>query len=323
MSKLSNTFHAFQNRKVLRFSPAVLPLVSAILLLVSRLLDDVLLSGDGIYLSVVVLQIIIFLLPAGIQILLRGEGYLSRLRLKPAKLETLLLSLSSSVILISGGLLLSMLFSGIGSLPGTFTLYETFRTDEGGGFSGPTVYLILAYAALPAICEELLFRGILSAEYERHGVSVSILTSTLLFACLHFNFGGFPVYLFSGIVLSITTYFCRSISGAVIAHFIYNLFGLFGQPYLNSLYEITGSRALFVFLPIVLLILSLAIFCGEAARLCKRYAERGLTPIDPPKAPDGSVVPLKVRLKAVLLTPDAACLYAVWLFASILFLFID
>lgn len=302
-----------------RFTPALLVLFSAILLVVTRLLDDLLLRGDGAYLSVTVLQIIIFLLPVAIWIRIRGEGYTSRLRLRPGRPESLLLTLSASVLLISGGLLLSMLFSGIRNMIGTFSLYEALSTDS---FTEFPLYSVLAYAALPAIAEEILFRGVLCAEYERHGVSVSVLASAIFFVCIHFRFDGIPVYLFSGFVLALTAYLARSVWAAVLAHFIYNLFGLFGQPYLSSLYEITGSTALFVFVPIFLFLLSLAIFCGEAARLCRLYASRNYPNIEPPKAKNGTVVPFFIRMRAIFVRPEAIAVLAVWLVASILFLFL-
>ena len=304
-----------------RVTPAALILISAILLLITQLLRPLLLQGSGLYIGVVVLQIMIFLLPAGIWIRLRGDGYLSRLRLKPNRSESILLSLAAAGLLISGGLLLSMLFSGLGNLAGTFTLYETFHHTE-GGFSGPTLYLVLAYAVLPVITEELVFRGILCTEYERHGTSIAVLLPTILFTLVHFNFVGTPVYLFAGFVLAVTTLLCRSVWGAILAHFIYNLFGLFGQPYIASFYEITGSTALFLFVVIAVFLFSLALFCGEAARLCRLYAMRNLPNIEIPRRQDGTPVPFRVRARAVLLKPDAIILLAVWLASSILFLFL-
>ena len=302
-------------------SPAAPILLSAALLFVTHLLSPLLLNDSGRYVSVVVLQIIIFLLPAGLYIRTKGDGYLSRLRLKPARPESLLLSLSASVLLISGGLLLSMLFSGLSHLAGTFTLYETFHTEE-GGFAGPTLYLVLAYAVLPAVSEEIVFRGILSAEYERHGVSIAILASTLLFTLVHFNFAGIPVYLFAGLVLSVTTFLCRSVFGAILAHFVYNLFGLFGQPYVASFYDITGSTALFVFVVVSAFLFSLAIFCGEAARLCRLYAARNVETIPVPTYKNGARVPFLIRLRVALLRVDLLVLFLLWLTASIVFLFI-
>lgn len=309
------------SRKRIFFSPAAPVLFSALLLIVARLFEPVLFEGNSFYISVVVLQIMIFLLPSGIFIRMRGDGYLSKIRLKPARPESLILSLSASGLLVSGGLLLSMLFSDLDHLAGTFTLYETFYTDT-GSFTGPTLYLILAYAVLPAVTEELLFRGILSAEYERHGVSVAVLASTMLFALIHFNFLGLPVYLFAGFVLSLTTFLCRSISGAILAHFLYNLFGLFGQPYIASFYEITGSTALFLFVLIGLFLLSLALFCGEAARLCRLYFARNIPNVEVPRYKNGASVPFLIRMRAALLKPDVLLLFGVWIVASILFLFL-
>ena len=306
-----------------RLSPAVLPLVCAVLLLFTRLFKDTFFRGDGVYLTVVIFQIIIFLIPSGVWIHSRGEGYLSQLRLIPGKPETLLLTVSASLLLITGGLSLSILFSGIQNIAGTFTLYDSFLSEEGGSVSAPFLYTVLAYAALPAICEELLFRGILSAEYDRHGCAVSVLAGTLFFTCIHFQFGGLPVYLFSGVVLSMTAYLTRSVWGAVLAHFLYNLFGLFGQPYIRAFYEITGSSELFIFLLVSILLLSLAVFCGETARLLRLYSARNYREIPIPRTKDGSKVPFRIRAKYVLLKPEAILLYVLWIAASVLFLFIS
>jgi len=88
---------------------------------------------------------------------------------------------------------------------------------------------------------------------------------------LHFNLRHLPVYLFAGIILAMTLYATRSLFGAILAHFLYNIFGLFGQPYMSNLYQNTGSTELFFFLVTAVCIISAAVFCGEAARLYRLY----------------------------------------------------
>ena len=226
-----------------------------LLLLLSKLIDITLLNRENEYYSVVVLQMMIFLIPGAIWCRFSGEKYVKGLRLKLPSAATLPLILSASALMISGGLLISILFGGLESLSAKFSLYDTFISKDNGQVA-TKLYLILAYAALPSSCEEFIFRGILCYEYERGGVMRSIVFSSLFFGLLHFNIINLPVYLFAGVVLTMTLYATRSLWGAVIAHFLYNLFGLFGQPYMSTLYNLTGSPKFFVFLTALLFFLS-------------------------------------------------------------------
>lgn len=260
-------------KKTFVLHPTVLVLATFLLLLCSKLIDLTLINRENEYYSVVVLQMMIFLLPGAVWCKFSGEKYVSKLRITLFKPSALLLIVSAALLMASGGMLLRVLFGGIGSLSQSFSLYDTFISKDNGTVVN-TIYLIMAYAALPAICEEFVYRGILCHEYERGGVLRAVLLSSLFFALLHFNLQNFPTYLFSGIILALTLYATRSLLGAILAHFLYNIFGLFGQPYMNNLYQITGSPKLFIFLIALVLLVSSAIFCGEAARLYRRYLYR-------------------------------------------------
>ena len=178
--------------------------------------------------------------------------------------------------MISGGLLISIAFGGLESLSSNFSLYGTFISKDNGELT-TKLYLLLAYAALPAICEEFVFRGILCLEYESGGVLRAVVFSSLFFGLLHFNLQNLPVYVFSGVILSLTMYATRSLVGALLTHFLYNIFGLFGQPYMNALYNLTGSTRFFLFLTALIFFISLTVFCGQASRLYRQYLYRGET----------------------------------------------
>ena len=139
--------------KTVVLNPTTVVLATYILLLVSKLVDVTLLTRDSEYLSVVILQMMIFLLPTAVWCKLSGEKYLKGLRLKSVSADSLPIIIFSALLLISGGLLISLIFGGLEHLSGNFTLYNTFVSNSGGGFSAK-LYLVLAYAALPAICEE-------------------------------------------------------------------------------------------------------------------------------------------------------------------------
>ena len=305
-----------KKERTIILSPTVLVLSTYILLLLSKLIDLTLINRENEYYSVVILQMMVFLLPAAIWCKFSGDGYVKNLRLRIFKVNSLLLIFSAAFLMISGSLLLSFLFGGLESLSQNFSLYDTFVSRDNGTVP-VRLYLLLAYAVLPAICEEFVFRGILCHEYERGGVTRAIIFSSLFFALLHFNITNLPVYLFSGLILAMTLYATRSLFGAMLAHFLYNIFGLFGQPYMSTLYNITNSTKLFMFIVGFTFIASAAIFCGEAARLYRGYLYRGHSAKY--RQPLNDDVPkLKESYLEILRAPSAIACFAVYILALII-----
>ena len=270
-----NTVQTEQKKKKrIILSPSSLVLATYILLLLSKLLDVAFINRENEYYSVVILQLMIFLLPGAVWCKWSGDGYVKGLRLKLPRPRTFLLILSGAVLMISGGLLLGTVFGGLESLSDNFSLYDTFISKTDGSLSS-SLYLFVAYAILPAICEEFVFRGILCHEYENGGVLRAVVFSSVFFALLHFNPINILTYLFSGVVLALILYASRSLIGAMLTHFLYNVFGLFGQRYMNTLYMITGSSSFFLFLVAFCFMLSGALFCHQASKLYKSYLYSG------------------------------------------------
>ncbi len=255
-------------------SPTVVVLATYILLLFTKIIDVTLINRENEYFSVVVLQMMIFLLPGAVWAMFSGERYISRLRLKPPRISALPLMLFATLTMISGGVLLSMLLGGNNSISQGFTLYDTFISKDDGTVP-VKLYLTLAYALLPAVCEEFIYRGILCCEYEHGGVLRAVVLSSVFFGMLHFDLINLPIYIFAGAILALTMYATRSLFGAVICHFIYNLFGLFGQPYINSLYNLTGASPFFTFFIGTVFLASAALFCASAANLYRKYLYSG------------------------------------------------
>lgn len=270
--------HGTNNSKerTVLITPSFLVLVTYLLLLISKFIDVTLLNRDNEYMSVIILQMMIFLLPGALWCMLKGERYIKRLRISAPKLDTVWLIVSAAFVMMTGGLLISLAFEGLDSLSDNFSLYGTFVSKQDGSI-GNTMYLILAYAALPALCEEFVYRGILCHEFEHKGVVRAVLISSIFFGLLHFNLQNLPVYFFCGCMLALVLYATRSVWGAVITHFIYNLFGVFGQPYMATLYRLTkDSRLLFIIVG-VLFFLCGAVFCGQASKLYRKYLRQGLS----------------------------------------------
>ncbi len=308
-----------KKKKNIVLTPSFLVLCTYVLLLFTKLIDITFINRENEYYSVVILQLMIFLLPGAVWCKFSGEKYIKGLRLRLFKPNSLLLIVSSALLMISGALLISTLLGGLDSLSRNFSLYDTFISKTDGSLPS-NLYLLAAYAIIPAICEEFIFRGILCYEFESGGVMRAVVFSSVFFAMLHFNPINILVYLFSGAVLALVLYATRSLFGAMLAHFLYNLFGLFGQPYMNTLYRITGSSNLFLFLVAFCFLLSGALFCREASRLYKKYLYDGVS-----SAYRRPVLRTKAQIKASYLTvikePFTIACVVFYILASIIYLF--
>lgn len=249
----------------------LIPILSAyVLLLLSRLIDARLLDRGSQYVGVILLQILIFILPSVLYCKLSGTRFTERLRLAPIRPAHIPLLAAMLVMMITGGLLTSILTGGIRSLVGSFTLYETFvaRTAT----TPDILYALLAYALLPAFGEELLFRALLCAEYEKNGVGVALIASAFFFALLHFSLAHFLTYFVLGLLLGAAMYATRSFFAPFALHLLYNIFCLLGQPFLSAFYVSAGSTEIFLFCLISLLLLSSAIAAGEGRKIYHLYA---------------------------------------------------
>lgn len=290
-------------------APAILVAATFVLLLLSRLIDPLLTDRDNEYAVVVLLQLMIFLIPAVIYGKLRGDAFSRRIRMRLPRLEQVWFLVCMLAVMVSGGLLCGILTGGVKSLTGNFTLYSTFIARMGSS-TIQTAYVILAYGVLPAFCEELVFRSILCAEYERFGVGVSIVASAIFFSMLHFSLPLFLSYLFLGGMLAAAMYATRSFFSAFALHLCYNLFCLLGQPYLSAFYVNAGSNEIFVFCLLVVFLLFAAFAAGEARKIYHRYARAN---VDSSYAPTVALRKLPKCLFHALLSPAAAVCFVIWL----------
>lgn len=312
--KDGGTVRADHPKAVPLHAPAIFVATTFALLLLSRLIDTHLTNRDNEYAVVVLLQLMIFLIPTVIYGKLRTDALSARIRMRLPRPEQIWFAVCMLAVMISGGLLCGILTGGIGSLTGNFTLYSTFVARMGGS-AAQTVYVILAYGVLPAFCEELVFRSILCAEYERFGVGVAIAASGLFFAMLHFSLPLFLSYLFLGTLLAAAMYATRSFFTAFALHLCYNLFCLFGQPYLSAFYVNAGSNEIFIFCLVVVFLLFAAFAAGEARKIYHRYARANL---DSSYAPALSPRTIPKNLFCAMLSPAVAVCIVIWLTVSII-----
>lgn len=88
---------------------------------------------------------------------------------------------------------------------------------------GVIVYALIAIAVIPAICEEILFRGYILRAFEKSwGMLLAILVSGLLFGLFHLQAANLMPLATLGVVLAVMTWLSGSIWPAIFAHFVNN-----------------------------------------------------------------------------------------------------
>lgn len=90
------------------------------------------------------------------------------------------------------------------------------------GNEGELMLSVLSLAAMPAVCEELLFRGFVLSAWESRGTRYAIGVTALLFALLHGNLYGIPAYLLVGAVAGFLAFALDSAYAAMVYHTVYN-----------------------------------------------------------------------------------------------------
>jgi membrane protease YdiL (CAAX protease family) len=92
------------------------------------------------------------------------------------------------------------------------------------GSVGELLFALVIIAVLPAIGEEIVFRGLIQNEFYRgtKNIHISIWFAAILFSAIHFQFFGFVPRLFLGALFGYLYYWSGSLMLAVLAHFVNN-----------------------------------------------------------------------------------------------------
>lgn len=260
-------------------------------------------TGGELLLSISVVQIVVLALPCMLYYLLRGRKLASPMPVSPIGLRHITLIVFAALVFLSGSLLIRFGYQTLASQSvNTAGFFDgLYSGEEEPSLAG----MLLSFVIIPAVCEEVLFRGILFAEYSSLGEANAVLISAICFAMLHFSLTNFPVYLFAGILLGVVTAVSRSVIPAVLLHLFSNTLSVFtSDRFLRIILQKNG--AFFVgFLLVVLFGAALFLLLYSIEHLYLHYAVR---------PPDGSLPP-KSRSNAVkvFLSPTFLLLIAAFL----------
>lgn len=132
-----------------------------------------------------------------------------------------------------------------------YEMIEDFLRTDGIVWFG-----LLNIALIPAICEEVLFRGYILRAFEKSwGPVVAVLISGLIFGMFHIQLGNIFPLATLGVILGLMTWLSGTLWPAVFAHFINNGAAvLVGSQYPELLFEQMTAESL---PPVWVLILSI------------------------------------------------------------------
>ncbi|MBQ8496799.1 MAG: CPBP family intramembrane metalloprotease [Clostridia bacterium] len=164
----------------------------------------------------IVLKIAIFLFPA-----LWLAVFLKRRKISPPKMteraslnKSLMLMLSSAGLIVIIEILYTALFPTVITPVGVArenTLLENFL-------------LFLSVSVVPAVTEEIFFRGVVLRSMRVFRTSLAILMSALVFALMHFSAPVFPLAFVCGLIFGMAYVSTGSVFSVIGIHFLCNAF---------------------------------------------------------------------------------------------------
>lgn len=284
-------------------TPSPLLLLTSMLLILSfKLATAIFPDKTGGYLGYLILQLIIFFIPAYLYSKFTSKGKLS-LNVKDFKLgapsiDHTFLILSASTFACALLFIVDIIFRFKRGYPDGFYLYNTLFT---GKIAEPDnfIYPIVTFALTPAICEEFVFRGIIHRSYEKSGYLSAAILSSVMYALVTFDIALIPSALILGMLLSFIFYMTDSLVACIIVNFIYKLFMLFLGTNMAD-YLLTGSNNTLLYVTVIAaLLISLCIFSLECARI---FAQKAKNNQPLPVLCEGGIKALGQKISSALFT---------------------
>lgn len=167
-------------------------------------------------------QLVMFALPMAL-IVVAGKlcGRPAQLRVKKRPRRSLPFVIFMSLTAVLTAFLLNCLLSGV---IGSSFYRQTGYLDYAE--SMPPIASLLIVVILPALLEELLFRGALLSALEAGGTAAAIIASAFAFALVHGSVYNLVGPFAAGLIYGYMTYVLDSVWPAVLAHGLNNLFFL-------------------------------------------------------------------------------------------------
>lgn len=222
-------------------------------------------------------------------------------------------SLSQIMTILSS--LVTSLLSYLGSLISEDFILDNAAFDIPAPSSIPEFILdFIAVAILPAILEELFFRGVLLGEFLKYGKTFAICISAFFFASVHGSIDQMMYSFIYGIFFGYIAVKTGSITAGIIIHFLNNAYSCI-VDYLGNMYDTDLFWGIIALINLILMSVGLAVLIYKIVRNKFVYSE----------IPDEQKEPyeLREREKYRVFVSPLMFLYYAFIVAETLFIYIS
>ncbi len=175
--------------------------------------------GDYTLISGIVMLFLTLVIPAIIYAKLKGVGYSAKMHFATLNPSRSVFALCALICALSGAVLLAGGMNALGI--DRYSLVSTYTLNLSDG-TLPVYYRLVAYAVIPALAEEFLYRGILFTEYREGGTLCAVIFPSVLFALGQFSSNGFIPFLLLGVLMAFVYYVTESFALTVLVRTVFN-----------------------------------------------------------------------------------------------------
>ena len=184
-----------------------------VLLSILRLFPNAL-SAQNIWISQSIFAIICFISPIILVLFIKKIKFKDIIPLTP-------LSLKNFFLIIFLSFTIQPMLQLIGAITNVF--FKDEISDAIGLFASLSLPKALFVSALvPAITEELAFRGVILTGYKKTPVLIGVLMSSFYFGVMHFTISQLFYAIAGGIIFAYLVKVTKSIYSSILMHFIFN-----------------------------------------------------------------------------------------------------
>lgn len=226
-------------------------------------------EGYGGYIIAALAILLVFGLILAMAFSLRGAGWLVRAFGRGKNGSLLLCLAASGMMMIQSVGIRSFLTESVYD----YRLYSLYGMSFESTARSTTELILLLFVVvlLPALLEEIFFRGFLMYEYRYGGVFLSVIISSFLYAMTGMSLADFPVLFLNGVLLSAVAFLTGNLFYSVLAHLLYAVFALSFEKYI---FFIAEETRILIFLVLAALGLLFAVgFCGSAEKILRERGE--------------------------------------------------
>ncbi len=220
--------------------------------------------GANMFLGIISQFCAVLIIPLIILAAFRKD-FFATVRMKKAinPLQILLLVITSIGVFFAAQAINSTFVMQLDSIFGTHS--DASNLKEAGSIS-QLIFEIFVVAMLPAMCEEIFFRGMVMRSFERSSKAGAVVISSVTFSIMHGNATQFVYALIIGGIVGTVTMISDSLFAGATVHFTLNLFSaILSYPPVYAVYKQIAEPNQYLYYIVAIRILPFIGFISLAA----------------------------------------------------------